>query len=409
MIKKAFSFPDHNQNFWQLASIQSAPQSIPGLLIGAVLAQKYGALTAISSICIGNLLLWIIGLGIISINAQSRKNVIQVALEHLGKWGGYLVAIVLTLAFVLWYIIAIETTIQALNPVIPLKWGKPLGVILSIIIAILAIGGIRLIKWVCVIGLPVLLIIMASGLFYYGSIPTMGSGAISFTGVILIIFLNLPGFVNLSTFFRHASSRADSILGLSTTILLYILIPIPAIFIGTSHSSEIFLSQSIFSNVITTSFIIIAFTCLNLINIYLTSTVIEVLLNRFFNSITYFWIGIAGTISYLFYQQSTNTILLESLMSSFIINIGIALILSYLIKVIENRQIKRTRQLLSSGCWIIGCITTFLTQTYYTNNDVKTAALAGIWATIFSFMCTFFAKKSISSAKRLLEIAPRQE
>ena len=50
--------PDINQNFWQLACIQSASIGLPGMLVGGQIAKEYGAGTAIISLCIGNLILW---------------------------------------------------------------------------------------------------------------------------------------------------------------------------------------------------------------------------------------------------------------------------------------------------------------------------------------------------------------
>src|SRR5262245_60579967 len=92
--------PDCRQNFWQLASIQGAAQSsLPGILLGGILSRKYGAYTAILSICIGNLILWIMGLGVISMAVRERKNAIQNTARFLGKGGRIFMALVLIVAF----------------------------------------------------------------------------------------------------------------------------------------------------------------------------------------------------------------------------------------------------------------------------------------------------------------------
>lgn len=50
-------FPDTGKNYWQLATIQAAALGLQGMMVGSVLATQYGAGVAITSICIGNLVL----------------------------------------------------------------------------------------------------------------------------------------------------------------------------------------------------------------------------------------------------------------------------------------------------------------------------------------------------------------
>ena len=115
----AFHFPERNQNFWQLTCIQSASQSIPGILIGGILSRQYGPKTAILSICVGNLILWIIGLGVISIAAKERKNAIENVKGFLGKGSSIVMAIILIVAFLSWYMLEIQSSMATLAPLFP--------------------------------------------------------------------------------------------------------------------------------------------------------------------------------------------------------------------------------------------------------------------------------------------------
>ena len=72
---------DIQQNFWTLASIQSASIVIWGMVLGWHLAKDYSPNIAIGSICVGNLLLWFIGIGIISMASKDRSN----SIENIGK------------------------------------------------------------------------------------------------------------------------------------------------------------------------------------------------------------------------------------------------------------------------------------------------------------------------------------
>src|SRR5258708_30245188 len=115
------------------------------------------------------------------------------------------------MAFLTWYMIEINSSVTALAPLIQPTGNIELqivGFVLGLLIATLAIGGIRLIRWTCVIGLPLMLffvIYLNIGADYHAFSFSWG---FSFSAIISVIAINLPGAVNLPTFFRHSNSRA---------------------------------------------------------------------------------------------------------------------------------------------------------------------------------------------------------
>lgn len=409
MVKNTPSFPDHNQNFWQLASIQSASQAIPGILAGGVLTQQYGAKIAFTSICMGNLLLWLIGLGITSMAIKDRKNVIQVAEEYLGRGFGTLVAVILIMAFTFWYIIDLQGVIDILRPVFPATWNWGfVGFSLGSMIALLSIGGICLIKRACIWSLPVLFFILIYGIVYFGHFPEESNWGVSFSGIMVIVFLYLPGFVNLSTFFRHSNSKADSILALSLITIFVIIFQTSTIFIGISKFSSLLASNSISVYFLAFSFALISFFCVNLVNIYFASAGIEAIFPRFVSPQRYFWIGLGGTISYFFYRHSSEGNFLESFVSNCIMNLGVILLLAFLVETMIGKRPKKINKITNAFCWIVGCLTAYLSQEYELKN-ANIAFIKGVCSITVSFLIVLFIERCISVIRKLKSITVNLE
>ena len=144
---KVPQFEDHFQSYWHLICIQSASLGLPVIFIGQQLAEVYGAGSAIISVIVGNLISWLIGFAIISMATPERNNAMENVTSYLGKLGGLIAALILILAFFSWYIIQLD---GAITGIMALKGSKsvgmPFGVAMGLFIAVLSIGGIRLIK-----------------------------------------------------------------------------------------------------------------------------------------------------------------------------------------------------------------------------------------------------------------------
>ncbi|MBX9744595.1 MAG: hypothetical protein K2X08_05230, partial [Chlamydiales bacterium] len=95
------------QNFWQLASIFGAGFGLSSMVVGRQLIEKSGAGSAFLSIIIGQIILWIISLGIISM-ANRKIHTIKIVKIYMGDFSGILVSIVLISAFLIWYAIQLQ-------------------------------------------------------------------------------------------------------------------------------------------------------------------------------------------------------------------------------------------------------------------------------------------------------------
>ena len=220
-------FKDTNQNFWQLACIQASALGLFVMLIGRQLATQYGAGVAITSVCIGNLILWIIGLSMFSMTYKSQgdaKHAIQNVLSYLGKPITIVAALVVMIAFLSWFPMQINAQMdftEELLANIP-GWSKPVRLVISIVVAFIMIGvstlGIRAIKWTCTAIFPFLVLFSLYAIFNRTApFPEIKWG-ISIQGIILAIVIIFPGIINLPTFFRHARSKADGIFALTLTL-----------------------------------------------------------------------------------------------------------------------------------------------------------------------------------------------
>lgn len=401
-------FPDRNQNFWQLACIQAAGQSLPGILIGGILAQEYGPATAISSICIGNLILWLVGLGMISMSAKEKKNAVEVVKEYIGKSGSLLMSLSLIVAFLTWYMIEIQTTSSAIIPLLqPSSELRTtiIGSSLGVFVAFLSLGGIRIIKWITVITFPFLLCFILYGIIKSSPIVFDNIWKLSFPAIIVVTSLTLPGMVNLPTFFRHSKSQADSFLGLTLVTIFFALFQIYSVFTRITEPSEIllianYLPQNLGYTTITLSFIIITSISLNLDNIYYASAAIQRLAPKMTGPKAFLTVGLMGTAAYIIFQNSPMVLFLETLSSNFIANFGVTLLLSFLSTVIVKHRRRSYGKEISLTCWGLGCIITLIAQIANPQSP-SNSLLLGSGGIILVFIIVLFLEEMVWSIKNI--------
>ncbi len=408
MAKHSSSFPDHNQNFWQLSCIISASQNIVMILIGGTLSKQYGPATAISSICIGNLILWLIGLAMISMTAKERRNAIENVKEHLGKTGSFLISVILIVAFLSWYMIEIQSVTSSITPLLASATQKTLvGSSLGLGIAILAMGGIRLIKHLTVTAFPFLLSYILYGMFT-SALPSFGPIGIedfSFPATIIVVSLTLPGMVNLPTFFRHSKSQTDSFLALTLITIFDILFEIYSVFTQMTDPAEISAPLNSFSQhipyaTITLAFIGISSICLNLVNIYFASAALQNISKKITGPWGFLLVGLMGTVSYALLQNSLTMEFLEIVSSNFIANLGVMLVLSLITSVIVKHRPRVFEKNINLSCWLLGCLVTLITQITYPQS-ITHSLLLGSTTIILAFITILFFEETIWSIKKI--------
>ncbi len=399
---------DRNQNFWQLACINGAALGLPAMVVGGALAQAYGAAAALSSILIGNFILWIVGLGIISM-AGDRDHAIENVKDYLGKGTSIFAAFIWVLAFLIWYTLQIKGVSLALTPQIrgPNEW--IVGGCLGLVVAVLGIGGIRLIKKACTVCLPLMMFYVVYAALTSESSVGFGEGwAISLPGILAIILVWLPGTVNLPTFFRHSRSRADTVFGLILVTLLHVFFQAGAVFMHVADSGSFLLNKSEQGDVIGIGFVLICFILSNLLNIYYASAGWETILPVKRNRIEYFLVGFFGSLAYVIFlilpSQDTVRFTMEfweSILSSFIASLGAVLLIAFLIRLVVNHRPKPFEKIWSALCWFIGCGTALVVQIQTLDFDSNQALVTGVTASVLSYLIIMFIEETIWSIKHV--------
>lgn len=407
------SLPIREQTFWGLTSILGGALGLSGMTIGGLSAKIYGDGAALSSIFIGNFILWLIGLAIISM-VESRNHAIENIKNYLGKTTSVVASLVWIFAFLLWYVIQLKTTAEAIG-IIFSKQTHPIwtiGALLGFATAILSIGGIRLISTLCTFVFPCL---VGLALFFIATSQQLISFAnqwsFSFTGILSVIFIWLPFTVNLPTIFRYSHSRANSVLGLSLITISRTFFQIFILSIGaenplqwtTRYTEHILSIQGIAAIV----FILLSYVVVNLLNVYFSIPGLDVIFIKHRHRLKYFMVGLVGTGLYILFQHSTNTLLLpysvkflEELLSSFIATLGAVLLIDFLIKSIVQHRPRPFEKFWSSVCWLAGCLSIVITQSKDHFNPEQTT-FVGIVFCVLIFLIIIFIEETVWSIKQI--------
>jgi len=406
------SLEDTNQNFWQLASIQGAALGLPVIVMGEILTRSYGAGTALISVALGNLILWVIGLAMISMTYSSRSHAIQNIKVHLGRIPSWFGIIVLVLAFLTWFSFQLKGMTTAYDslmiyyPYWNSEWSLKVGAFSGCIISLLAIGGIRLIRWVCVGLFPLLFLYTLYALFTsVGPSPIFaGTWGLSLPAIVLATSVTLPGMINIPTFFRHARSKQDAFLGLTLMVLFTIGFQSSSIYLRFLDISQLVpiysdTSGSTFSLTLVIAFIALSTLCINLVNIYFASAALEMLHSKTdIDSKTYTLLGLAGTLLYGIVQIGYIMQFVEDLTTCYISILGITLLQAYLTEIIVKHRARTNEKIVNSLCFFVGCIaSTFVLVDY----DITKATMAGVGASLFAFILIMFCEETYWSFIKL--------
>ncbi len=403
---------ESKQNFYHLFCIQCISIGIPALVIGKELFTLFDTGTAICSIVVGNLILWLIGLAIVTMVYHENSNAIKNIGGYLGQTTAILFALVLTLAFLDWYVIMINKSITSLETIYQYSypWGKgsaiKIGATIGFLTALLAIGGINLLKWLTSLSFPIVLlyhlyIISSSDFSLFHNLKW----GLSSYGVITTVLLLLPGAINLPTFFRHSRSRAHSFLALTCMVLFISFFECSSMWMSFSPESKFILNgktiPSFLTYVIpTTLFLLITVVTTNLVNIYLASACYETFIKRFEGTKGYAIMGLLGTAMYTFVQISGPVKFIENLLNDYIAVLGVVLVIAVLSRIIVRHRPRRFEKIINSASWLIGCAVATVLQVKTPLKGIG-PLLMGMGSCVLFFLIVFFVEETVWSVQKL--------
>ncbi len=399
----------------QLGVMLGSAIGLPSMIVGSQLAKQFGVGSALLSSFIGNMILWLIGLSIISMSNE-RMDAIENIKGYLGKRTGVIAAIILIPAFITWYALQIQ------GAVIPMAnlfntylnssqfFDLRLGVALGTIVTILSIGGMRIIKWTTMIGLPILFTLVAIIIFHANTKHIFKTHYdFSFYGILTILFTWLPGYINLPTFTRHSRSKADSYLALSIIAILHITFQSTTIIAQISNETNVIPSIFGFGKTLniflTVVLILTTFLCINLVNVYFASAGWDAIFPKWKGSYKYPIISLIGIITFLFYPFTTNSMnsplfFTENVLTLLISNLGIVLIVNALIKVVVKHRPRNFVKFWNSICWLLGLFVALWFQIRLSDGSHYPLAI-GASAILLAYLILCFIEETIWSIKNL--------
>lgn len=403
---------DTHQSFWQMASIQGACIGIPLMLIGGQIAQEDGPGSALISILVGNLLLWIIGFILVSMSFPGRKTIIETVGFFLGKPGAIIASLILLISFFSWYMFLIKHATNALDEQLKsyFVWWEDysirLAVFLGLLSALLSIGGIRLIKRLSVVLFPYILFFIFFTLFTATTWADFeGSWSLSFHGIIIVFSIVLSGIINLPTFFRHGKSKPHALLALTLTILFLTLFESIPILLNISTPEDFFRVHDLnLGNtsyvVLITLFVVFTFMMGGLTSIYFASAGWEMIVPHKWSDKEYVIIGLLGTVSFTFLQIYAHMQLLIFSLESFILNLGAILVLSMFAFSFVKHRFRRWERWISIWCWFLGSIVTVFLQ-LYSEKQTGEVLIIGMTTSILAFIFIIFIEETIWAIRNL--------
>lgn len=391
--KMSVKFQSDNQNFFELACIQSATLGLAGIILGSNLAKQYGKGTAICSIIVANLVLWIIAVGFISISGQSRNTAIDNIKNFFGRFGGTVASLIFIIAFLGWYAAELNFSMETINQQLHIEEASKLDLVLrlgaglGLVCALLSSGGIRMLKKISIFALPLLLIYHFYGMALSPSLTFPEEPLnLSFSAVLEGVLTFLPGIINFPTFFRHSKSKAHSFLALALFTLFATFFEVTTIFIDFTT----IISSSY--AVLTSIFIALTLLTCNMYNIYLASACWGLLVLHFESPKGYAIIGLLGTLTYTFIQISSPVQFILDITNAYIACLGLMLLLAYLTRIIIRHR-PRTYEMLSNlSCWLFGCTLATIYEIHHYLKGMD-ALLYGLSATLLFYATMVFVEE----------------
>ncbi len=392
----------YDLNFFQLACLFGSSVGLPAMAIIKQLAAAHGSGITICSVSVGNLLLWLIGIAIISMSEQDRINAIGNAKKYLGVYGGMLFTLILIVAFFNWYIWIINFSINALGDLLPMKQETDLlvriGAGLGLLTSLLSIGNLKLYKWLAIVSLPLLIAYHLFSMAYSISsspLQPMGTWGLSAPAIATSMLIFFPGIINLPTIFKHSRSKFHSYLSLSVIITLFTFFELSSIWIDYSISSSSNLLLTIF-----TLFVVVKLIYPNLLNIFFASACWETYFPHFEGAKGHAIIGLFGTAAYTFIQISAPMLFIRDLTDAYIASFTIVLLVASLIQLVVRHRPRILQKTINTFCWFIGCLISTLWEIQSPSGGTP-ALLAGMAASVLSFLLIIFIEETCWSIKMI--------
>lgn len=340
--------------------------SLPILTPSILLLQLTNFTSAVITLILGNLILYIMRLGILAICGTSRKSTLDIARDCVGKFGGYFVAIILLLVSIAWFIAQTTIASNALTYLIHINEGHvnrfiQTSVALGIVSTLLCMEGIKVLRYLSTYALPVLIIAFI-GVLITAPRPsvTWELSSISLIGLPLIIGTNLGVTADLPTFFRHARSSRDSHLALIIIQIFTLALSLSALYLFSIINPWVGINENIHHGS-TLSFFLISLIflsniCANVANVYSASVAWEIIAPIFAGRKEYLILGLGLTTIFILVSNIFSVDLFLSITDGAFMNLCLVLLLAYLIQNFKKHPPTVIEKIIYLIAWLIATL-----------------------------------------------------
>lgn len=387
------------QNWRQLLSVQvGGAICLPIIMIGQTVGLMFGFIPALVVIGLGNLFLMVLGILTSVMSVKKRKSTSEIASNYFGKKGAKFFSSLLSFSMIMWFGIQLNfitqsvlqiLTICGLSIVInPIILNIGLGV-LTTIVALFGIKGIRLLS---TITMPLLIGVLAFALFSAPlsmiSLAPIGAAS-TLQGTSMIIGGAIAAVIDFPTYFQHAKSKKDAII--ASSLLFGIALPfieIVGVCLGVCfpHSSlltSLIAGHGIFGSIMVTLFLIFAGWTTKNINIYSAAVNSKKICPKFSFKMRTLIFGLLGTFLSIFGLLSHLSIVLTIIGIS-LSSMGATTLASYLMDKFMKCEINKKEQIfnfISFAVAIAAGLLTFFGIFTLTHLPVLDAFITAIFTT----------------------------
>lgn len=363
---------DTKQSYWQLTAIQlSGWTSLPILATSILVLQQNSFLGAALTIFVGNAILWFIRLGIISMSHEKRQSTLDLARDYMGNFGSHIIAVLLLLSTLVWFLIQTTAASNALTHLISLEENPKIdqfiqsSVLLGLVSTLLCMEGIVLLRRLSVIVFPVLFVTFLLILFYAPSFTHENHRALSLSGLSLVLATNLGITADMPTFFRHSKSWGDSIKALTATQLMSLILGVASLYLGSLingifevNESLLLQEDEIVLRYALILFIFISAVTANVANVYSASVGWEVIAPKaLIGRQEYLILGLGLTMFYILFANVFSPDGLLGISDNALVNLSLVLVLAY---VLTKTQVNGLSQFQKVSCFSAWAIATIL-------------------------------------------------
>jgi cytosine permease len=359
---------DTHQTWWQLTTIQlSGWMSLPTLATSILVLKQNSFLGAVLTIIAGNIILWFIRSRLVRMSLEKRLSTLDISRVYFGNTGTYLIATLLLVSTLVWFIAQTTVAGGTLTRLISLHEDPhidqftQMSVLLGIITAFLCMEGIVVLRKLATYSFPLLAVAFFAVLYTLPSFSLTGtsSNPLSLAGLTLVLSTNLGISSDLPTFFRHSKSRAESFKALFAVQALNIGFGLLSLLLGALIISNFEVNEALIigNNPLRLSllfFIFLSVICANVANVYSASVGWEILAPRaLVGRKEYFILGLGLTTIFILVSGLIPTEFILTVSDISLVNLCLILALGDIISQMQKKLPSPATQKVYFAAWFI--------------------------------------------------------